>query len=352
MTLRTLALHGFAAAYFCVGLCGCGTSPDFPKTAIPGPSTSYAAVRPNDVSVTPFSAPASVFPGEVYTAPTGIRKQWISATIELSSGGTIGGMYDRSTGAWMPVAVPQAKSTAAYGPESIPNGFRVVGSYKNSGQHGDSGFVYDSVSNAFTPIVAPPYLCAPKSCNFTIAHSVFQKGSNYLVVGNYDAASKVPQAVAGHAFIYDSAKATFATIDIPRSISTTAYGIWIDKETVAVAGGYADEKGQHAYVRDLTGKQLLTYDYPNARITHFEGISGAGGPGNYNVVGDYSKPRSAAVYGFFQEIRGWKACTPVVIGRLSGNSVSQRTVVGVYSLSGSPSGYIATVPPKYRCKNA
>lgn len=104
-----------------------------------------------DLQVTPFSAPASVFPGLTLTGPTGIRKRLISATIKLSNGTTVGGMYNRDNGSWVPIAVPGAQSTAAYGPESIPNGFRAVGSFKNPKQKGDSGFVYDSVSNKFRP---------------------------------------------------------------------------------------------------------------------------------------------------------------------------------------------------------
>jgi hypothetical protein len=337
MRLRTPALYALAAVYVSAALSGCSanTTPGLPQTANLSQAASNA-LRSNDIPVEPFKAPNRYFPGQSYTGPTGIRKHLISATIALNSGKTVGGMYYRDTGKWVQLRFPKAESTAAYGPESIPNGFRVVGSYKNKKQQGDSGFVYDSVSNQYTPIVASPDLCAPESCNYTIAHSVFQNGAGYLVVGNYDAALQPPTGVEGHAFLYDSANGTLSTIDVPGSISTTAYGIWIDGKTVAVAGGYADTNGQHAYVRDLTGQHFLSYDYPNARITHFEGISGAGGAGNYDVVGDYNQRHGKGTYGFYQQIRNWKACQPIVIGKLSANSVDRRTVVGIYGVDGGP----------------
>jgi hypothetical protein len=353
MTLRTFAFYAFAAVNVSVALGGCSTTPGLPQTA------NGAALRSRDtagapaasVTLTPIVAPTSLFPTENYTGPTGIRTQYMSATVSLNSGKTAGAMYDRNAGTWTAVTYPYADSTAAYGPESISGGYRVVGSYKNPGEKTDNGFVYDTVSNVWTPIIAPTYLCAPRKCNFTIAHSVFQNGSNYLVVGNYDAATQPPAGVKGHAFIYDSAQGSFAPIDIPRSISSTAYGIWIDKKTIAIAGGYADKKGQHAYVRDLMGKHLLTYDYPSAAITHYEGITGAGGPGNYNVAGDFIQPGSKAGFGFFQQIRDWKPCKPFIIGQLSANSVSQRTVIGIFQTTGGAiSGYSTTIPAKYRCR--
>jgi subtilase-type serine protease len=304
----------------------------------PGPAVEAASL-----TLTPFNAPASVFPGETTTEPTGIRHRYISATVTLQSGATLGGLYDRREKAWLQIAFPGAASTAAYGPESIPGGFRVVGSYKNPGQTGDSGFFYDSVARKYVTIDAPAGLCAPASCNYTIAHSLYG-GSHYLIVGNYDAASK-SAAVAGHAFLYDSATKAFRTIDVGGAVSTTAYGIWIDGATVAVAGGYTDKRGRHAYVRDLSGR-LLTYDYPAAALTHFEGITGAGGPGDYNLVGDYTKPRDRAVFGFFLQVRNWKAQRPTVIGKLTANSVNRRDAIGVYNPGSGFSGFITTIPAR------
>jgi subtilase-type serine protease len=318
---------------------GCTSSAVAPTA----PPAYGIAARPNSFNVTPFNAPTSIFPGATSTEPTGIRERYITATVTLSNGTTLGGLCNRAKKTWSQIAYPGAQSTAAYGPRAITHGALIVGSYKNPGQKGDNGFVYDSTTGKYAPLTAPPNLCAPQSCNFTIAHSVFGGAKHYIVVGNYDAAAKAP-TIAGHAFIYDSATKAFATIDLKNAASTTAYGIWIDGKTLAVAGGYADKKGRHAYVRDLTGNHFLSYDYPKAALTHFEGITGAGGPGNYNVVGDYTKPRDKAVYGFYLQIRDWKPWPPIVIGKLTANSVDVRTAIGVYNPGSGISGFITTLP--------
>jgi subtilase-type serine protease len=307
--------------------------------------------RPADLTVTPLNAPASVFPSVTATAPTGIRGDLVSATVTLTGGATVGGLLFRGTNTWISLQVPGASSTAMYGPAVTVGGYRIAGSYKVSGATGDQGVIYNSVTKKYLTIDAPASLCAPKTCNYTIAHSSYG-GSAYKVVGNYDAVSSSTSAdastypVSGHAFLYDSTTKKFSTIDFPSATSTTAYGIWINGSTVAVAGGFTAKKSVHAYVRSLSGSGMLVYDYPKAAVTHFEGITGAGGPGNYNVIGDFSNVKSGTglVYGFFLQIRKWKAGTPVVIGALSANSVFQRTVIGVYKNAGKESGYSVGIP--------
>ncbi len=151
----------------------------------------------------------------------------------------------------------------------------------------------------------------------------------YKAVGNYDAmksGAALPASgtypASGHAFIYDSATAKFSTLEFPGSISSTAYGIWMDGNAVAIAGGYTDKNGTHAYVRNLAGTKMLVYDWPKSILTHFEGITGAGGSGNYNVIGDYFDLKNKTLeYGFFLPIRNWTAGTATVIGPVSANSV-------------------------------
>jgi subtilase-type serine protease len=151
--------------------------------------------------------------------------------------------------------------------------------------------------------------------------------------------------VSGHAFIYDSAGAKFATLEFPGSVSSTAYGIWINGNTVAIAGGYTDKKGTHAYVRNLAGTKMLVYTWPKSILTHFEGITGAGGAGNYNVVGDYFDIKNQTLeYGFFLPIRNWAAGTATVIGPVSANSVYKRKAIGVYVGAGLTNGYVTTIP--------
>jgi hypothetical protein len=322
-----------------LSLCACAS-----PLATPATQHAFAGsvLRAGSFGVTPFNAPSSVFPGETSTEPTGIRPLLITATVTLSNGTTQGGLYIRERKTWTPIVYPGAESTAAYGPESIAGGYRVVGSYKNPGQKAGNGFVYDSVANTYATLDVPARACAPITCTgSTIPHSVLGD-RQYLVVGNYDDSAQSP--AAGHAFLYDSASQQFRTIDVNGAVSTTAYGIWVDGKHVAVAGGYTDKAGRHAYVRDVATGKLLAYDYPGAAVTHFEGITGAGGPGNYSLAGDYTKPRSKAVYGFFLNVRNWIAWPPIVIGKLSANSVSVRDVVGVYNPGGGVSGFITTLP--------
>jgi subtilase-type serine protease len=319
----------------------------------PSPQSFDESLRPRDLTVTPFNAPTSVFPTAMATLPTGIRDNLITATVILGSGDTVGSLYLQQQQQWLQLQYPGASSTAAYGPDEQDGFYRVVGSYTKTGESNDNGYLYDSSTKAYITIDAPPGLCAPKACNYTIAHSAYGSAKRYKVVGNFDAVAPPTNLAgnypaAGHAFLYDSAGRSFKTIDVSGAKSTTAYGIWIDGKTIAVAGGYTDAKGIHAYVRDLGKPKApaqVVYDHPGSAITHFEGITGAGGPGNYNVIGDYSDARDgSALYGFFLQIRNWKAGEPVVIGKLTANSVWNRTVIGVYKDSGNISGFTATVP--------
>ena len=344
-------MKNYIVALFVVALAGCGVQRSLPAMQA-APDVSNAFFAPRTLPVTPFNAPASVFPNVATTEPTGIRDGLVTATVSLQGGATMGGLYLVKGKKWAQLNYPNASSTAAYGPRVWPGGYYVVGSYKKNGVNGDSGFVYDSSTKTFKTVNAPKALCKPKACNYTIAHSVYGT-KNYLMVGNYDAVVPPPAnaaaaaPVSGHAFLYDSKNAKFSTIDVPNTASTTAYGIWIDGPVIAIAGGYADKTGTHAYVRDLGGKHFVKYDYPKTALTHFEGITGAGGAGNYNVIGDYTavKGGKSIAYGFFLEIRNWKVfLQPVVIGALSANSVQSRTVIGVYKNNGSESGYTVTIP--------
>jgi subtilase-type serine protease len=245
--------------------------------------------------------------------------------------------------------VPSASSTAAYGPAITTAGYRVVGSYQLPGAQNNHGFVYDSGTNAFTTLDPPAAFCAPRACNQTIAHSNFGSTS-FKAVGNCDSIDGAGPGLgvypaSGHAFLYDSASKSFTRIDMPGALSTTAYGIWIDGAEVAVAGGYTRGLATHAYVRGLTSGKIVTFDYPGAAVTHFEGITGAGGAGNYHVIGDFAAlSTSPTTTGFFLPIRNWLAGTPVLIGPgTSANSVFQRTVVGITIDGTTDTGYITTL---------
>jgi subtilase-type serine protease len=298
-----------------------------------------------------LDVPLSQFPKAVGTLLTGIRDDLITGFIDKANGPTLGVVYDRKTGVWTPIKYPGSSNTSVYGPAVTQTGYRLVGSYEKKGQTNADGFVYDSTTKKYLTVNAPANLCSPKSCNFTIVHSNYGNGA-YKAVGNYDAIKSGPlqtapdtYPVSGHAFIYDSVTATFSTLEFPNSISSTAYGIWMDGNNVAIAGGYTDKKGTHAYVRNPAGTKMLVYDWPKSILTHFEGITGAGGPGNYNVIGDYFDLKNKTLeYGFFLPIRNWIAGTATVTGSVSANSVYQRSVIGVYVGAGVTNGYITKIP--------
>lgn len=301
------------------------------------------AFRPSGSGLQPFNVPAADFPTAVATLPTGIRRNLISATVVLTGGATEGALYMRRQNEWTAVQYPGASSTAIYGPEQVGGTYRVVGSYQNTGLPYDNGFIYDSSTKTYKTINPPSDFCAPKACNYTIAHSVYGNRA-YMVVGNFNAVTpKQTDSIdsypaAGHAFLYDGLSGIFRNIDVKGAKSTTAYGIWVDGKTIAIAGGFADDKGTHAYLRDLGSSAIMVFDHPHSKITHFEGITGAGGPGNYDLVGDYSGQHG--LYGFVLPIRHWKARTPIALGKLTANSIYGGTAIGVYKNDGKQSGFI------------
>jgi hypothetical protein len=264
----------------------------------------------------------------------------VTTTIATSEG-TIGALDQRHSNTWTAIAYPSAGSTAAYGPAIAAHGYRIVGSYKAAGSKQNHAFVYDSATGRYETIDPPTSFCAPYVCTEAVAHSNVGLTA-FQVVGNCDAPGSGPGGLLPHAFLYASTTAGFRKIDVAGALGTTAYGIWRDPGEVAVAGGYTDAHGTHGYVRGLVSGRLVTYDAPGALITHFEGITGAGGAGNYNLAGDWTA-RGGGVNGFWLPIRGWKAGTPIALGAVSANSVYRRTIVGVMPAR-PPAGYLVTVP--------
>jgi len=351
---RTRASIAAFAAALLAGCAGAGSSRSSGLEDVPAMRQAHAGVfsfAPGAPVLQTLDVPISQFPMAVGTLLTGIRGNLITGFMANANGSDLGVVYDRNTGVWTPIKYPGSANTSVYGPAITSTGYRVVGSYQNSGQTNADGFVYDSTAKKYQTIDAPANLCAPKACNFTIVHSNYGDAT-YQAVGNYDALKSGSSSgtsdtypASGHAFIYDSATKKFSTLEFTGSASSTAYGIWVDGNTVAIAGGYTDKKGTHAYVRSLSGSKMLVYNWPKSILTHFEGITGAGGPGNYNVIGDYFDLKNKTLeYGFFLPIRKWTAGTATVIGPVSANSVFQRTVIGVYVGAGLTNGYITKIP--------
>jgi hypothetical protein len=349
----SIVRFALAAAPLAALLSGCTGMPQTVTGAhyVPAGVVSASIVSgPDALVLQTLDVPLSQFPNATGTVLTGIRDRYITGFFTGFTGDNVGLVYDRTTGVWTRIRYPHAAKTSVYGPAVTNTGYRLVGSYQQGNQPTVNGFVYDSTSNSYQTLDAPANLCAPKACNYTIVHSNYGDAA-YRAVGNYDAVSKsdvrtpANAPISGHAFLYDSTYKRFTTIDVPGAASTTAYGIWMDGNVTAVAGGFADKTGTHAYVRTLNGKHMLVYDAGKTLLTHFEGITGVVGAGNYNVIGDYTDVKNKTlVYGFFLPIRNWTAGTPTMIGKVSANSVFGRTVIGVYEGAGLVNGYITTIP--------
>ena len=333
------------------GCAGASRSGSFGAVPATSSQTSFFRFDSNGPVLQTLDVPLSQFPKAVGTLLTGIRGNLITGFIDKINGSNLGVVYDRKRASGRRLSIPARRRPACTAQPSRRRAIALVGSYEKRGQTNANGFVYDSTTKKYLTLDAPPKLCAPKSCNYTIVHSNYGNAA-YKAVGNYDAVKSDrlvshsdTYPASGHAFIYDSATAKFSTLEFPGSVSSTAYGIWIDGNIVAIAGGYTDKKGTHAYVRNLSGKKMLVYDWPKSILTHFEGITGAGGPGNYNVIGDYFDIKNKTLeYGFFLPIRNWTAGTATVIGPVSANSVYRRTVIGVYVGAGLTNGYITKIP--------
>lgn len=228
--------------------------------------------------------------GTSETLLTGIRGDNIVGFYDIPNSSASGGLLYRSdTGTWSPYPVatpdgvnfPGAISASPYGPSFGSQGgiLRVVGSYETQASSPYTlGYLYDSAAapgHELTTLVYPN-----PDTKFTIAHSNFGN----TVVGNYDTGP-----LTGNAFIYNIASGEFTTNNKPGAISTTAYGVWGDK----IAGGYGDfgPDGQpgfeHGYIYDKSTDTWTTYDHPLGIFTHFEGITGAGRGGEYNLVADW-----------------------------------------------------------------
>jgi subtilase-type serine protease len=345
---RAIAALSMALITGCAGANSSGNLPQIPAASSQTAPFSFGAGSP---VLQTLDVPLSQFPHAIGTLLTGIRGKLITGFVQNRNGSNVGVIYDRQTGIWTPIKYPNSAKTSVYGPAITQTGYRLVGSYQKKHQTTAHGFVYDSSTRNYMTLDAPRTLCAPEACNYTIVHSNYGSTS-YKAVGNYDAVKTGASVsysgtypASGHAFIYDSATQKFTTLEFTSAVSSTAYGVWMDGNATAIAGGYTDKKGTHAYVRNLAGTKILVYDWPKSILTHFEGITGAGGPGNYNVIGDYFDLKDKTLeYGFFLPIRNWTAGTPTVIGPVSANSVYRRTVIGVYVGASLSNGYITKIP--------
>ena len=278
--------------------------------------------------------------------------------------------------------------TNTYNPDTIPAGqVRAVGSYRTSPNNGvlNHGMIYLGPVNGrgghWTTIDVPPDgrntvghvracpITRPSCVMDTIAHSTMGN----LVVGNYDLNPSVRGVVTGNAFIYNMSTHLWTLLRLGGSMSslTTLYGIWQNggpgSPNYTLAGGssaHGSSLGtQRAFLMNYNertgvfGKPRF-YSYGNAPtlVTHFDGITKVQG-GFHVVAVSSAQPSSMA---FIPATGGWPSfgtatwypidvgASPLCSGKcgqVTGNTVYQNQVMGLYTASDSiPRTYLATVP--------
>lgn len=262
-------------------------------------------------------------------------------------------------------------NTACYGPNNGVNAsmIQVVGNYTTSERGTDAlGFLYqgpiDGSGGPSDWVTLNPQTLESIPVVNTIAHSTM----GGLVVGNYDNVQLI-----GKAFIYNISSGHYYSIIYPRSISTTAYGIWYNGGTnYTIVGGYsdADAKGlSNGYIVDYdaatnTFSNWASYNYKNqpvdSVVSHFEGIT-TDGSGGYNLVadvGDISSVGDGLQATFvhvtrvgagsaFNSYASWVDLVYPDSVLMSANTVFGNSVLGVYTVTPGSialNSFIATVP--------
>lgn len=232
-------------------------------------------------------------------------------------------------------------STNLYGPSILGDDIQTVGNYftVEKGPLAQGCLYRGSLDGSGKWITLTP-TSDTISC---IAHSCMDQ----LAVGNYDT-----NILTWRAFIYDIYDKTFTDITYPDAISVTAYGVWKNnKKWYTVCGGLIlSTSTTYAYLLDynVEAKQFANwrlYNYPNSTISHFNGISSDDNDGYY-LVGDATV--GTATVAFFAHV---DACGSITWSNIkfpqstgtSANSVSDSTVIGVYSAdtSSEVNGYIS-----------
>ena len=284
--------------------------------------------------------------------------------------------------------------TPYYNPETIPAGqVRAVGSYQtmttpsgdNSGvmNHGmiylgpvsGSGGQWTSIdvpadgSNTVGHVRACPIARPNCFVRNTIAHSTMGD----LVVGNYDLNRGVPGGlISANAFIYNMSTHLWTLLRLGGSLAsvTTLYGIWQNggpgSPDYTLAGGssaHGSSLGtQRAFLMNYNERTGVFgppafYSYGNApaAVTHFDGITKV--QGGFNLVAvSSSQPSSMAFVpttGSNRPSFGTATWYPIDVAAsrvcsgdcttVTGNTVYQNQVMGLYVLNGTNNTYLATV---------
>jgi hypothetical protein len=201
--------------------------------------------------------------------------------------------------------------TSAYGPNILYNTdtINVVGCYNDSSKFPTNlnlGFIYTGSITDFSNPLNYKSICVNTSyCQFTYVHSVM---GNFAVLCTTDASGYA------ESYLYNLTTYTFTQIQVPTSLTTTAYGIWtIDNINYTIVGGYSATKKyklseifntssstNNPIIYPIGVGYIITYNaitntfsnftqvvYPSNTLylTHIEGISEIyNEPGMYSIV--------------------------------------------------------------------
>jgi hypothetical protein len=247
--------------------------------------------------------------------------------------------------------------TWVFDPDLGTGNVRAVGSYQYAESSArNHGMIYEgppSGSGGWSQIDVPGSAVGGAAVWNTIAHSTM----GGLVVGNYDLEG-VPGSA--NAFIFEIATKRWTIFALPGCDLTTAYGIWQnarDKSRYTIVGGTRDGHGiNRGFVisystRTREFSQFKLYSYLNqpGLLTHFEGVTEF--HGNYNLAGQTTGAALlATIYenpdGSYSDA-SWVPFTYPGAALTTGNTVYQDTLMGLFTLSGSPAAqsYAATFEP-------
>ncbi len=248
-------------------------------------------------------------------------------------------------------------NTPLFDPSIGAGNVTAVGAYRYTGSNFQAGMIYNGPLNgsgSYTQIVAPGN--GTDAVGDTIPHSTMGN----LVVGNFDYQD---DQVRGHGFIYNTSSHTYMTVNVGK-FSTTLYGVWQNGGSsgtlYTIVGGYSDNvHGAKAFIEDynLATNQFsdfrpFSFDNRPSFVTHFEGISAV--RGGFSIAATEVGPRGVhgASYAFIPVKKNgsfgaasWVAMKNNANGAITtGDTVIDRSVMGIYPISGSnASSYISEV---------
>lgn len=294
----------------------------------------------------PFSAAEMNF--------TGIRGNSIVGNYIIPNGGGASGgeLYSLDTRTWVPITTytsngvnyPGATTQLPYGPTFGSAGgiLRLVGSYKTAASTSNIGYLYDA---AAAPGAQYTNIYYPSSSGSTVINTIPHSQFGNYAVGNYDTS----EGSAG-AFIYNIKTQTYTNLSGPGATVTTAYGIYGDK----IVGGYTTSAGlnaQHGMFYDMSTGVFTTYDHPGSITTHFQGVTGGGRHGEYNLAADWlddaGNSHASILHINADGTYFWRDLDVPGSSVTSIDSIYAGNAVGFYFLNGEMQNYFVTVPGVY-----